>query len=641
MSVLPQATSKLFVGATGSLLNRHFEILGRVRYGYEAGYWDEWYLRFHDDEGTAWISEDESNFTLESFSDNESLAIDFDSARPGDSITIGQTVFHLDEKGTAVCEGAEGQLPFVVEPGEATPFLDLSTSDAFATVEFDGDEGMRVFRGRRLDPDELALDYTAEEMGVAVGGLAVERAADAGGKQRLVRDTERALSLNCYGCGAPLELPADATDTVTCQFCEATVDLSLQPVGCASCGANLSVHGGEQAKTMVCSHCHAQLELSQGRSTVLGSLVGRDRPKSPLKIGQTCNFRGQQYRLVGHLFYRQRDEGLTYVWHEYMLHNKEHGYRWLELENGHWNWVEELTDRPTNIRPMSARFKQKFRFRDRTWKVFEVSRGQTHVDWVEGELPWVAQVGDVISFMDAVSPPYVLSAEWTPNEMEWYQGEYISRDEIAKAFHMPAGKVSHPRGVSPNQPYLAGPFRRESAWVMGCFALIFLALTIWTFVRPARTTATIRVTPDMYKQEFLTDAFTIERGNALCLAKLQAPVDNNWVYLDIALIDDKDKALLDFSAEIAYYHGYEGGESWSEGSQKKSIPFRVTDPGTYRLLIQGQNGGNRDVVSITVYEGILLTRYFAIVFVVCLVWAAFEMVRRGLFEQRRWGDAGD
>ncbi|NIL97137.1 MAG: DUF4178 domain-containing protein, partial [Planctomycetales bacterium] len=200
MSVLPPATSKLFVGATGQLLNRHFEILGRVRYGYEAGYWDEWYLRFDDDQGTAWISEDEGHLTLESFSHQETLASDFHSALPGDSLPIGQTTFHLDEKGTAVCEGAEGQLPFVVQQGEETPFFDLSTSDAFATVEFERDEGVRIFRGRRLSPEELQLDSTAEEMGVAAGGLAAERAADAGGKQRLVRDTGRALSLNCSGC---------------------------------------------------------------------------------------------------------------------------------------------------------------------------------------------------------------------------------------------------------------------------------------------------------------------------------------------------------------------------------------------------------------------------------------------------------
>ncbi len=455
MSVLPQPASDLFVGGTGSVLNRHFEILGRVRYGYDAGYWDEWYLRFIDDDGTAWISEDEGNLTFESVSAEESLSIDYAAVSPGDSVSIGQTVFHLDEKGIAVCEGAEGQLPFIVEQDEKTPFLELSTSDAFATVEFDLEGGVRVFRGRRLSPSEIEMDYTAEEMGVAVGGLAVERAGGEAGKERLVRDTERALSLNCYACGAPLELPAEATETVACQFCEATVDLSLQPVGCASCGANLPVHGGSQAKTIVCSHCHTQLAIKQGGSTILGALVGEDRPTSPLKIGQTCNFRDGEHRLVGHVFYRQRSEGVTYVWHEYLLHNKESGYWWLELRNGHWNWSEELTDRPANIRPMSTRLKQKLHFRDRTWKVFEVSRAQTHVAWVEGELPWVAQVGDVVSFMDAVSPPFVLSAEWTENEMEWHLGEYVTRDEIAKAFKMPVGKLSGPRG---------GPESAVSRW---------------------------------------------------------------------------------------------------------------------------------------------------------------------------------
>jgi len=177
MAVLAQTPSPLFVGGTGELLGRKFSILGRVRYGYERGYWDEWYLAF-DDGSTAWVGEDENNFALESHDDTETAPIEYADAFPGQTVQLGETAFHLDEKGIAICEGGEVQLPFTIVSGERVPFLDLSLGDKFATVEYDiEDQTARVFRGRRLDISDLRMDYTAEEAG-ATGGLRVERGAD-------------------------------------------------------------------------------------------------------------------------------------------------------------------------------------------------------------------------------------------------------------------------------------------------------------------------------------------------------------------------------------------------------------------------------------------------------------------------------
>ena len=40
-SILPEGFSRLFRGATGSLLNKRFCVLGRVRYSFGRGFWDE------------------------------------------------------------------------------------------------------------------------------------------------------------------------------------------------------------------------------------------------------------------------------------------------------------------------------------------------------------------------------------------------------------------------------------------------------------------------------------------------------------------------------------------------------------------------------------------------------------------------
>ena len=82
MAVLAQTPGPLYVGGTGRLMERDFAVLGRVRYGYSKGYWDEWYLAFEDG-SAAWISEDENEFTLETAAQEESSPIDYAAAEPG------------------------------------------------------------------------------------------------------------------------------------------------------------------------------------------------------------------------------------------------------------------------------------------------------------------------------------------------------------------------------------------------------------------------------------------------------------------------------------------------------------------------------------------------------------------------------
>ena len=107
---------------------------------------------------------------------------------------------------------------------------------------------------------------------------------------------------------------------------------------------------------------------------------------------------------------------------------------------------------------------------------------------------------------------------------------------------------------------------------------------------------------------------------------------------------------MDFSAQMSYYHGVEGGESWSEGSKRDTKVFKLKTPGDYRLLMVGQAGVDNkgsDVlrsgakVHITISEGVELTRYYAGFGILCLLAGAVEPIRRYSFEYKRWGGEDD
>lgn len=646
MAVLAQTPSDLFVGGTGKLLDRNFRILGRVRYGYERGYWDEWYLAF-DDGSTTWISEDENNFSLETHEEGD-IPVEYAEAYPGQNLTLGETIFHIDEKGVANCEGGEGQLPFPIISGEKVPFLDLSMGDKFATVEYDlEDQTVRIFRGRRLNITDVQMDMTAEEAGVyASGGLKAERGADGERRERIVVTGERSRSVNCVCCGAPMTIPDRAGDTIACEYCGTETDLRSRRVDCPSCDASVAVHSRE-AMSVVCPQCHKTLNVSRTEATVLDLAAQVDRPPVPFRMGQKGSLRGVDYTIVGHVRYVERDEGV-YRSDEFLMFSEAVGYQWLIFENNHFSFCRELDERPTGFEPRIAQAKQSFKFLEKKWRVFE--HGYSEVEWVEGELPWVAQIGDQNYYMDAVCPPYLLTAEWTETEMEWYEAEYLPRQEVCDGFGVDPESIYKPIGVAPHQVFERSPFRKQARWIMWASVLVFGFFMFKAIGTSGRSAGSTVVTPEQYADEFLTESFQILDKDSLCEAEFSSPVDNSWEYFDVAVVNSKDEAVLDFSVNISYYHGYDGG-SWSEGSRTEKVPFKLAEPGDYRFLLKGQAGrantpqaGAGYPVTIKVQEGIQLARYYLAFAIFAFAWICIEWFRKASFEAKRWSEsdaAGD
>jgi hypothetical protein len=155
-AVLSEGFTRLYRGATGTIADNRFTVLGRVRYSFGQGFWDEWYLEL-EDASHAWVTEDDHDLALETRF--EGTAPPMDDLTPGDRIELGGVTYQVDEIGEARCVGLEGQLPKAIESDEVYRYADLSSMDGTLTmaVEYD-DTPPSVFVGRWLEPDEIQLD---------------------------------------------------------------------------------------------------------------------------------------------------------------------------------------------------------------------------------------------------------------------------------------------------------------------------------------------------------------------------------------------------------------------------------------------------------------------------------------------------
>ncbi len=580
-SILPEGDTRLYMHATGKLQERPFDVVGHLRYQHGAGGWDEWYLQLGDG-SVAWLSENERKLTMEVATPTSGLP-PLGQLQTGTQITLDGQVYSVREVGEAQCEGGEGQLPFALQPGERYNYADLASLDGtrFATLEYDKrGEAPTCFTGYALGHEHLQIDD--ERPPSTAGGHEGE-------------------DVRCPNCDAPQEMPAD-----------------------------------REVETLVCEYCGAQNDLTGAEAKVMGVNPADFDAGFYFEIGQAGSFDGDAYEVCGRMLYED-DEG--YLAREYLLHNPDAGYLWLAEYNNHY-----MLNRPTQQAPQGNPFsmipKQRIKAGDRTYQFYE--SGSSRLVYVDGALPWLARSGDRNSYADLVAPPYMFLVEQGRKEVEYFVGEYMSPAQVWLAFNLDEAAPGT-YGVHPAQPFSRSPLAR-SLMVMGAiFALINGFLAFMSIGASGEVIFNKKFDHTAYLKETLSEPFQIGTEPIMAL-KIGAPLSNSWMALQVALVDASDKVVQEMEADISYYSGVEGGESWSEGSRTSTTYGKAPPPGTYRLLFKAAGGsGNSgrargEPLQVALVQGLLLSRYFLGLFIISLLFPVFEYLRRRMFETRRWAE---
>ncbi len=156
-ALLSEGCSRLYRGAMGSYHNKRFHVLGRVRYSFGEGFWDEWFLEL-DDDSTCWMSEDQHQLSVQRKIDLK-VSGKIEHYRVGNEIAARDSVFVVQEIGNAECIGIEGELPEIWQVGETYPYINATSLEGHYSlgIELD-DDPPTVFLGKWLKYKEVKLD---------------------------------------------------------------------------------------------------------------------------------------------------------------------------------------------------------------------------------------------------------------------------------------------------------------------------------------------------------------------------------------------------------------------------------------------------------------------------------------------------
>lgn len=263
-----------------------------------------------------------------------------------------------------------------------------------------------------------------------------------------------------------------------------------------------------------------------------------------------------------------------YYWEEYTLCDEKGEFLYLSQSGGNFILLQEIeVSEPFGHRREISHDGKYYRLYEKP--VAEIVDAQGFFD---EELP---ETG--VNTAEYIAPPYVISTEFIQNEYRYYKGEHISRRDIKKAF--PGFSMPHKDGIGIAQPF---PIDFRNLVLTMC-AMGVLVCLVHFLVYSGRSEQIVLEQQLKFAEfngkQYTSPGFELVGGSSPLSIDVSAAVDNNWANLGVVLVDEATNDEIEASKDIEYYHGYTGGENWSEGGQSENFNICGVGAGKYHLVL--------------------------------------------------------
>ncbi|MGE8537493.1 DUF4178 domain-containing protein [Chryseobacterium sp. D764] len=298
-----------------------------------------------------------------------------------------------------------------------------------------------------------------------------------------------------------------------------------------------------------------------------------------LDVGQKGKIGGEEYTVVAIIVKRY---GNNIFWREYYLKDSKGNDAFLSESDGHWVFLIPM--HPDDFKGKNSKLPT---YLGRTYRWYENS--QCSVEAAAGFFEEHVDFS-LATYKEYVNGTRMISQEKTSKKSQYFYGVHISKHDVKKAFkiaHMP-----YYTGVGIVQPYY---FDIKQAINIFCIAALLICL-FQLYVYTSRTNETVFAQTinftDVRDKEMVSSSFTLSGGSAPLKVNAFSGVDNSWANIQLSLVNEKTNEIIYTSKDIEQYHGYEDGESWSEGSQSEDFNLCGVSSGQYHFLISAEKDGS-------------------------------------------------
>ena len=415
---------------------------------------------------------------------------------------------------------------------------------------------------------------------------------------------------------------------------------------CPSCRHTLGYYDRKKAVVFGCPECGCVFNREGGSTSVLRTFDAGTRKRPDLPLGTKGMVHDKEYVLTGYVYKKQKDDDI--YWSEYLFYNEgDDWYLTLAEYNGHWMMVERSPNQYLHIQERSS---------DHDFYV--IDQGRTHHLYLrysfdvldaEGEFDWNVIEDERLVTYEYVAAPYILINEQKGDRPSWFIGQYVSVADLCEAFEikkegLPARE--HPGHFNPKTFYPRWRPLLNFSVVM--VSLVIVVSMVDAFVKPTK-----RVFGGQYNCELdtganpgckpvITPPFDIDGPASVAVALSSATVDNNWMEIPFVLVNDNTGKAYEVDKVLEYYHGYDDGESWDEGSKAGTVALSSVPSGSYHLNIYPAldiNVAQGAEFDISVNQHVFKTSNFLFTLMLLILYPFIQEIRKYRFEHSRWFDS--
>lgn len=356
-------------------------------------------------------------------------------------------------------------------------------------------------------------------------------------------------------------------------------------------------------------------------------------------IGTTGQLDGRNWRIIS---YAQRYETGTKdgIWQEYLMFEEStYKYAWLSEFEGHWLFVETLPESE-----IGAEVKSDINRERPTWfmeRDFEpYHKYKAKYRYMQGEFPYLPDGLRAADCIEYTSPPYLLTKETNEEGTEYSLARYISPRTLRKAFQ-PKEYMPMRIGTGSAQPFSSWLHSRAMIYTAIAFCvLVVIAQSLMNGSARQKEVFSqyIAIDTSTEGKPLTTQSFEITGEAATLEVRCRGSVDNSWVEASVDMINENTGEEKSFAVGVEYYHGVDGGESWSEGSSGSEETLCSVKPGRYHLVITPFKDTNTPAQWIEIYgyhdvptwwNAIWAMVIFAVIAIGLSFW-------ENMFEKSRW-----
>jgi hypothetical protein len=369
-------------------------------------------------------------------------------------------------------------------------------------------------------------------------------------------------------------------------------------VTCPKCATQMPCYNLATSRHFGCFNCRTYFTADPTAPTSTARLISGFKkalaPGPSLNLGDVGELGGYRCRLTGYQV-RGEQQDRSAQWREYQLRPAEpilgddpidFPLQLTEYQ-GHWLLIRRARDFPNKQNPRTEGALGWTDAKGRDYRLWH--RYKPVIGDALGEFDWNILEDENLSIAEYTSPPYLLASEQLGKNLPtWYLAEYLKPAQVAAAFRPVYKKLPQPTGIGAAQP---GPIRnwpqlRRLSWA-ALFVLMLMQLALLLVRQPttllSQEFTTTETSPGGTNQVLVSNSFAISGPSALNVELAIPTLDNHWVEVTASLVNEQTGRGYEFTRSVEYYHGYEDGENWQEGSHSVNAVLSHIPAGRYHF----------------------------------------------------------